>query len=277
MSGLMMTIVIWSLALLVLFLGVFWVGQRRLMYFPTSDVPSPAAAGLTDVEPVTFNTADGLTLHAWFLRSGKSDRSGSVIVFNGNAGNRGYRADLGDRLRSLGLSVLLFDYRGFGENAGAPTESGLTLDARAARDYLLTRADVSRDRVVYFGESLGSAVATKLAVEEAPAALILRSPFTSFVDLGRIHYPLLPTRLLLRDRYATIDQIAKVRCPVLVVAGTRDAIVPFEQSKRVFEAAPYGSELATIEGADHNDDALGAGLEMIEAIARFLDRVGRQQ
>lgn len=255
-------------------LGLIWAGQRRLMYFPDRDVPPPASVGLSATEAVTFRTADGIDLHGWFLPSGRAGRSPGLLIFNGNAGNRAYRADLGAGLRSEGLSVLLFDYRGFGENAGAPTESGLTLDARAARDYLLTRREVSPDRLVYFGESLGSAVATTLAAEHAPRALILRSPFTSFVDMGRIHFPLLPVTWLLRDRFSSIEAISKVRSPVLVIAGTRDAIVPIEQSRRLYDAAPSTKELVIIEGADHNDAELVAGEQVIRATVRFLDKIG---
>jgi fermentation-respiration switch protein FrsA (DUF1100 family) len=266
-----------GLAIVLFFLGAIWIGQRRLMYFPTSLVPAPSELGLTDVEPVVFKTADGVLLHGWFLAARRSTRPLTVIVFNGNAGNRAHRGDLGERLRARGLSVLLFDYRGFGGNAGSPTEAGLALDARAARDYVAARPAVSADRLVYFGESLGSAVATRLATEAAPAALILRSPFTSFVDVGRIHYPLLPVRLLLRDRFAQLDRLKDVHCPVLVIAGTHDSIVPFEQSKRVLDAVSGPKRLVTLEGADHNDDDLVSGERVIEAVTLFLDehRLGR--
>jgi uncharacterized protein len=103
--------------------------------------------------------------------------------------------------------------------------------------------------------------------------LILRSPFTSFVDVGRFHYPLLPVRWLLRDRFASIDRIAQINCPVLVIAGTRDGIVPIEQSRRLYDAAPSAKKLVIIEGADHNDAELLTGEEMIDAIARFLDEI----
>ena len=270
-----MTPTLVGLAGVILCLVIIWIGQRRLMYFPAPDPPSPASVGLTDAEPVTFRAADDVTLHGWFLAGGRGPASLTVLVFNGNAGNRAHRAELGAALRSRGLSVLLFDYRGFGENAGAPTESGLALDARAAREYLLERQHVAPDRLVYFGESLGSGVATRLAAEHAPAALILRSPFTSFVDVGRFHYPLVPVRWLLRDRFVSIDQIPKVRCPVLVIAGTRDSIVPLEQSQRLFDAAASPKKLVIIEGADHNDAELLSGDQMIGAISAFLDEIGR--
>ena len=143
------------------------------------------------------------------------------MVFNGNAGNRAYRVPLALALRRHNVAMLLFDYRGYGGNPGTPTEMGLAADARAARTYLLGRLDVDSARIVYFGESLGSAVAIALAVENPPAALILRSPFTSLADLGQFHYPLLPVRWLLRDRFASIDRMRQVPCLLLVIAAQR--------------------------------------------------------
>ena len=119
--------------MLALFLILVWAGQRRMIYFPAAEVPLPAAVGLANVEAITFATEDGVTLHGWFLPGARSPARFTAIVFNGNAGNRAYRALLGDALRANGCSVLLFDYRGFGENAGTPTEAGLAADARAAR------------------------------------------------------------------------------------------------------------------------------------------------
>jgi|RhiMetdeSRZDD1v2_1073273.scaffolds.fasta_scaffold397654_2 uncharacterized protein len=259
----------WMLAIPIGVLALVWLGQRRLIYFPSREVPPPASMGLERVEPVAFDTSDGLTLHGWFLPSGPPARF-TVLVFNGNAGNRAHRAEFAAALRAQDLAVFLFDYRGFGENPGAPTESGLADDARAARAYLATRRDVDLGRLVYFGESLGTGVAVGLAAEHEPTALILRSPFASLVDVGRVHYPLLPVRLLLRDRFPSIDRVPRLRCPLLVIAGDRDSIVPLEQSQRVYEAASARKTIEIIEGADHNDAVLFGGDRMMGAIARFL-------
>lgn len=251
---------------------LIWAGQRSMIYFPDRHVPSPAVTGLADVEGVRIQAADGVALQAWFLPGRAREPSPAAIIFNGNAGNRAYRASLAAALRGLGLSVLLFDYRGFGDSEGRPTEDGLSEDARAVRRYVAGRSDVRADRLVYFGESLGSAVAVRLAVEHAPAALILRSPFTSLVDVGRLHYPILPVRWLLRDRFSSIEAIASVRSPVLIVAGDRDRIVPLEQSRRLFEAASEPRELVVVRGADHNDAALLDGRQVIDAVRRFLEK-----
>jgi hypothetical protein len=256
-------------ALVAALLTLLWLAQRRMMYFPSGDVPPPAQVGLSRAETVTFGTDDGLTLNGWFV-PGEGSGAVTVIVFNGNAGNRAYRSDLAAQLAASGLAVLLFDYRGYGENSGSPTEEGLALDARAARRYVLSRRDVDARRLVYFGESLGSAVAVRLAVEHPPHAVILRSPFTSFVEMGRLHYPILPVGWILRDRYPSIDRIGRIGCPLLVIAGSADAIVPVSQSRRLFEAALEPKRLHIVEGADHNDEVLAAGPRLVGTITQFL-------
>ena len=264
-----LTVIVLGAGLLLL----VWVFQRSLIYFPSREVPSPEEMELTDVETVSLPTADGLSLAGWFLPSPAPAPSGTVIVFNGNAGNRAYRAPLAAGLVDRGYQVLLFDYRGYGGNEGAPSETGLLADARAARAYLVGRPDVDATRLIYFGESLGSGVAVALAAEHQPAALLLRSPFTSLADVGRFHYPFLPVRSLLRDRFASIDAIGRVASPVLVIAGDGDRIVPVDQSRRLFEAIRGPGALLIIEGADHNDLALLAGDQMMAAVGRFLSAI----
>ena len=254
-------------------LALIWLGQRRLMYFPYPVVPPPAAVDLDGVDEVTFTTPDDVELHGWFVRATQSPARATMLVCNGNAGNRAYRAELARAFRAHGVAVLLFDYRGYGDSAGSPDERGLAFDARAARRYLLSRPDVDATRLVYFGESLGAAVAVELAVEHPPAVLVLRSPFTSMADVGRYHYPLVPVRLLLRDRYTAIDRIAQVRAPVLVIAGDRDSIVPLDQSRRLHDAARPPKHLVVIEGADHNDAALTTGPIVVAGTMRLLERL----
>ena len=161
-----------------------WMFQRTLIYFPFGDVPGPRAVGLTQAEVVTFPTADGLTLRGWFVPSSSSPPAYTVLVLNGNADNRTYRAPLATLLQGQGLQVLLFDYRGYGDNEGKPTEAGLRADAQTARRYLVERGDVDASRLICFGESLGTVLAIGLAAEHPPAGVILRSPFPSLVPTG---------------------------------------------------------------------------------------------
>ena len=268
-------------AVLAAALGLLWLFQRRLLYFPTPGPVPPAASVLPGAEDVTFETADGLRLAGWFVPAppgDPADRVGrarpAVLVCNGNGGDRSMRAPLAAALSRMGLAVLLFDYRGYGGNPGHPTEEGLAADARAALAYLAGRPEVDPERVIYFGESLGAAVALRLATERPPAALVLRSPFASLAEVGRRHYPVLPVSLLLRDRYDSAALAGRLDAPLLVVAGGRDQIVPAGHSRRLFDAAPQPKRLVVFDGAGHNDDELLAGPRLLAELRTFLDGVG---
>jgi uncharacterized protein len=249
---------------------VLWTLQRRMIYFPFGDVPPPAQVGLPEAEVVRFSTEDGLTLGGWFVPGAPPASGTTIVVFNGNGGNRSMRAPLAAALARRHVASLLFDYRGYGGNPGSPSEAGLAIDARAALRFLTARPDVDRDRIAYFGESLGTGVAVRLAAEDPPLALILRSPFTSVVDVGRHHYPFLPVNLFLRDRFPSIDRIGGVGCPVLVIAAARDSVVPTELSRRLYAAANEPKRLLIFEGADHNDYELLAGDRLIAAVVEVL-------
>jgi fermentation-respiration switch protein FrsA (DUF1100 family) len=246
-------------------LSRLWSQQRRLIYFPSPGPVPPAAAVLPGGRDVVVDTEDGIRLGAWYFPAGRT----AVLVCNGNAGDRSMRATLAAALNRMGLSVLLFDYRGYGGNPGSPSEEGLAADARATRAWLAARADV--DRVVYFGESLGAAVAIGLAVQQPPAALVLRSPFTSLSDVAAVHYPWLPARRLLLDRYPSIERIASIRAPVLVIAGDRDDIVPAPLSRRLYDAAAEPKRWLLMRGAGHNDPEPAS---VFDGIARFLSSTG---
>ena len=257
-------------AVVLVLLAVLYFAQRSLIYFPHGEVAAPAAVGLPQAEVVRIETEDGLDLHAWFVPAREPSEQRTMLVFNGNAGNRAYRARLAALFAEYGWSTLLMDYRGYGGNPGLPSEPGLERDARAALKYALSRPDVDARRIVYFGESLGAAVAVRLAVDYPPAALILRSPFSSLTDIGAHHYPLLPVRLVLKDRYPSIDRIGRVQSPVLVIAGDADDIVPMQFSERLFAAANEPKRFVVIEDADHNDEALVTGPGVLKAIREFL-------
>jgi fermentation-respiration switch protein FrsA (DUF1100 family) len=261
--------VVTAIVVIVVIVALAWFGQRSMLYFPSSDVPAPVDVGLASAESVAFETEDGLRLEGWFVPASAQASGYTAIVFNGNAGHRGYRADLAQRFAERGLATLLFDYRGYGGNPGLPSERGLARDARAAFAYVRQRGDVDPTRIIYFGESLGAAVALGLAVEDAPAALVLRSPFQSIAAMARVHMPIWP-RFLIRDRYPSDDRIASIRSPLLVIAGDADRIVPVDQSVALYAAAPEPKRLVVLEGADHNDEVLTVGAPIADAVVAFL-------
>ncbi len=261
-----------------------WFGQRSLVYFPDrTEVPPTAdllAGSGVEGRDVTLRTSDGLELRASYV--GADPACGyTVLVTPGNGGNRASRMPLVSGLAELGLGVLALDYRGYGGNPGRPSEDGTRQDARAARDFLLDEAGVPPERLVLFGESLGAAVAADLAAEHPPAALLLRSPFTSLGAMARANYGI-PAGPVLRDDY---DVLAAVRqlgeqapeTPVAVVLGTADGIVPPSQSREVAdaaEAAGLAVRRTELDGLGHNDADLVHGPATLDAVRRLVAAAG---
>lgn len=251
--------------------GLLFVFQRKLIYLPSRGPAPPAASVIEGAEDVSFETADGLRLAGWFVPARGGGDGTAVVFFNGNAGDRSLRAPFASAVSRAGFSVLLFDYRGYADNPGSPSEAALLADARAARAYLARRPGVAADRIVYYGESLGTGVAVALAAESPPAGLVLRSPFTSLAEVGQRHFFFLPVRWLIRDRFPVAERVARLDVPVLVIAGDSDEIVPAELSRRVYDAAPGSKRLVMIPGARHNDEALLDGERLIEEVVTFLE------
>jgi hypothetical protein len=274
--------------------------QRSLIYLPTREARiEPQDAGLPrgQVHTVTVRADDQLELRGWHvLADGRSaanreecDRELAagrrlVLYFSGNGANRRYRVSEFGVLTSLGVDVFNLDYRGYGDNSGSPSEEMLAADARAIWNYATRERNVEPDRIILYGESLGGAVAVRLAAglceaDGAPAGVILRSTFSSLVDAGAHHYPWLPVRLALVDRFASIDHIPQVTCPILQIHGARDSIMPIALGRRLFEAAPQRSssgiakEFVELPSAGHNDVTSVATAELRSAIRGFLTRL----
>ena len=244
------------------------VFEKKLIYFPTrAHDATPAGLGLAH-EEVELVAGDGVRLHGWFLPA-KGSRL-TVLLFHGNAGNISHRLDraLLMQLR-LKVDTFLLDYRGYGRSEGSPDEAGTYEDARAAYRWLAARG-TSPERLVLFGESLGSAVATQLATEVASRALVLESPFTSVPDMARAVYPFLPLWPFVRTRYDTLSKIGALRVPLLILHGERDEVVPFAQGRRVFEAAPEPKRFYAIRGAGHNDTYVVGGDAYWQALSDFM-------
>jgi len=257
------------LVLLVIAGGLLLLFEKHLIYFPTrAHEVTPAGLGLAS-EEVELRAEDGVRLHGWFLPV-KGSRL-TVLVCHGNGGNVSHRLDRVLLMQSrLNVDTLLFDYRGYGKSEGSPDEQGTYRDARAAYRWLVAHGH-GPERVVLFGESLGSAVALQLALEVEARALMLESPFASVPEMARAVYPFLPLWPFVRTRYDNVAKVARLRMPLLVLHGERDEVVPFAQGRRVFDAAPEPKRFFAIPGASHNDTYLVGGEAYWRALREFLE------
>jgi fermentation-respiration switch protein FrsA (DUF1100 family) len=220
--------------------------ERVLIYHPSTTLDgTPAGLGLA-YEDVEVTTDDGIRIHGWLV---PGPRPVTLLYCHGNAGNVSHRLPKLEAFHNrLGLSVLIFDYRGYGQSEGVPSEAGTYADARAVREWIRER---DPGPVVYLGASLGAAVATTLAAEDPPAALVLEAPFVSVQAMASATLP--GAGWLFRTRYDTRGTIGRVRAPLLVLHGDADEVVPYRQGRGVFDAASEPKTFARIPGAHHND------------------------
>jgi hypothetical protein len=280
--------------------GMFTDLVRKMTYFPDrADDLSPGRLQLPGdrMHAITLQTGDGLTLNGWHLLakghsaadSAECDRELAkgrplALFFSGNGGHRAYRIPEAGLLTHAGADVFIFDYRGYGDNPGEPTEGSIAADVGVLWRYATGDRHVPANRIVLYGESLGGAVATRLAAEMCaagtpPAGLILRSTFSSLADVARYHYPILPIKMLLAERYASVERIPQVTCPILILHGEHDTIVPYLLGRKLFAAAPEKSasgvpkQFVDLPHADHNDVIETEGERMQNAISEFVARV----
>jgi uncharacterized protein len=252
-------------------LGLVFVFQSSLVYFPAVGQEmsvTPRDYGL-EFDVVEVATEDGERLHAWWV---PADRArGTVLIFHGNAGNISHRVDYLRMFHGLGYSTFIVDYRGYGRSTGTPSEEGTYRDAAASWRYLREVRGVRAGDIVLYGESLGAAVATWLAVRHPPRALVLASAFTSATDLGAQVYWFLPVRLISRIGYDNVGKLRGIRAPVLIVHSRDDEIVPFSHGERLFAAASEPKTFLEMRGG-HNSAFVFAREEWVKALADFLAR-----
>ncbi len=230
--------------------GGLYVFQRHLLYFPDAARPELGDLTALGVREIMLKTVDGLSLLSWYL----PPRDGHPVVayFHGNGGHIGYRAERLRWFARYGYGVLMAEYRGYGRNPGTPSEPGLIADGVAALDFLGGEG-IAPNRLVIYGESLGSAVAVSLAAQREVASLILEAPFTSVAEVAQYHYSFIPASALLRDRFNSLARIADVKAPILVLHGEQDRIVPLRFGRALFDAAPEPKELWLSREAGHED------------------------
>ena len=251
--------------------------ERQLIYFPTRvdrALATPNVEGASSVEEIWLETDDGLRIHGLHVK-----RAGAVaelLVFHGNAGNLYDRLDNVAYLVQTGFNVLILDYRGYGKSDGTPSEEGLYADGLAAYRHLTERLEVSPERVVLFGRSLGSTVAIELGAQFAVGAIIIESGFTSAQDLARVHYPWVPGFIIssMTHEFDSLSKAPRLRAPTLYIHGDADRIVPQRQGRRLYEASPEPKEWYEIKGAGHNDTWYVAGEVYFERLADFTNRYG---
>jgi fermentation-respiration switch protein FrsA (DUF1100 family) len=248
--------------------------QDRLVYFPTRELEATPRAIGVEYEDVWLMTEDGVRLHGWFAAAPAS--RATVLFFHGNGGNISHRLERIAIFRRLGLGTFLVDYRGYGSSGGRPSEQGTYRDARAAWRYLTETRGLSSSTIILYGESLGGAVATHLAVERTAGAVIIESSFTSLPDLGAEVYPWLPVRWISRYVYPSARNLAQVRVPVLVIHSRQDEIIPFHHGQALYAAAHGPKAFLEIRGG-HNDGPWMSGTLYVEGLDRFLRKVLEQR
>lgn len=288
----------WRLARITLLLAaaglvLLVVFESRFIYFPAKYPEGDwrareprAVEGRTTarVEDVWLRTEDGVRLHAWHaapfvgrggaLEAVATDRA--VLYLHGNAGNVSHRYEIIESFAALPAHVLALDYRGYGRSEGKPSEEGLYADARAAWDYLTKTRGFPADRVVVYGESLGGAVAVDLAARVEPCALVVQSSFTSIADMAAEVMPFVP-RFLVRTKMDSLEKIARVRAPVLVVHSPADEIIPYRLGRKLYDAAPEPKRFHEIKGAPHNLTHEIGGADYAAALRDFVNSACQQK
>ncbi len=265
----------WRIPLLVAgILGVVMILglEKFVLYFPERAIEATPQNEAIAYEDVWFPASDGMRLHGWVVPA--PDARTTLLWFHGNAGNVSHRVNNIKYLhRLLGANVFIFDYRGYGRSAGHLfnlSEPAIYRDAEGALAYLRGRKDLASTRLVYFGRSLGAAVAIEIASRQPPAGLILESAFTSIREMARIVAPYLPFPGLLQTKYDNLARIPTIRVPVLILHGDQDEIVPFEMGRRLFEAANPPKTFYTVHGARHNDTYIVGGEPYFQVWSSFL-------
>jgi fermentation-respiration switch protein FrsA (DUF1100 family) len=243
---------------------IYFPGQQRRLLQPHNSLDLP-------IQRVEIPTDDGVTLVSWVIRTGRDSSGLWLLICHGNAGNLSEfdRPVHYAGLYQLGLNLLAFDYRGYGESDGAPSEDGLYRDAQAAYRHLRENLGVPADRIIVFGHSLGSAVAIDLVSRAPSAGLIVEGAFTSAVDRGQELYPYIPVRWVASSRFSSIDKISEIRVPKLFLHAIGDEVIPLAHGRRLFDAAAPPKTFVELQGG-HGDAFDVDSANYFGSIARFL-------
>jgi fermentation-respiration switch protein FrsA (DUF1100 family) len=256
-------------SLLIIFILYLKYYEKKGIYFPIRKIDStPREIGL-EFEDVYFFSSDGIKLNGWYIPA-KESRT-TVLFCHGNAGNISHRIEIIDLFCKLGLNVFIFDYRGYGGSQGSPSEEGLYIDAQAAYKYLIDTRNLDEGSIVVYGKSMGANVAVELCSKVKPGALISESAFTSASDMGKKLFPFLPIRWLITIKYDALSKIKDMTIPKLIIHSEDDEIIPFQQGRKLFEAAPEPKEFYPMRGG-HNEAIFQAKEDFVNKIDAFLKK-----
>ena len=261
-----------SLAYGVSFIVLWTQLEKRFVFFPVAELLYTPNDVNLEYEDVRIQTSDGLALQGWFI-PGKAETGSNVtwLWFHGNGGNIGHRiGELALAHHRTEANIFIFDYRGYGESEGVPSEKGTYLDSHAVMEYLSSWSDVDPGRIVYLGHSLGAAVAVELALTQPPMAMVLVSPFASVRDMANLTLPFPPIGWLVRNHYDSISRIQQLDVPVLVLHGDQDETVPINQGRKLYRAANQPKRFQVLEGAAHNNTFEVAPVQYWGTIEAFL-------
>jgi pimeloyl-ACP methyl ester carboxylesterase len=244
------------------------ITQSSQVYIPGHTITAtPKDIGLK-FNAVTLTTSDNIAIKAWFTPTDDSAAANTILFCHGNAGDIGDRVELIQTLHKLGFNSLCFDYRGFGESDGKPSETGTEMDAMAAWQYLTEKRNIPAGKIIIYGRSLGGAVASQLASVTTPKALVIESTFASIPAMALFRYPLLPMTFLCRFKYDNIQTIPKVNAPILVAHSRTDSVCPYEQGRAVYDAAGQPKQFVEIKG-EHGDGGLITNPHYQTAFVKF--------
>ncbi|MBI2215371.1 MAG: alpha/beta hydrolase [Acidobacteria bacterium] len=263
-------IALWVVALLIVLWFLVNAMKRSTLFFPETFPSGLWDTGLFVPQPVdhTILTPDGVELHAW-LFAADDPAAPLLIQYHGNGGNLTYRADVAEELARRGVSVLLFDYRGYGKSRGSPSEKALYIDGLAVYDYARMTLGFPAERIAVWGESLGGPYAADVASHRPVRCAVMQSTFPSAASVANAVYKF-PVGFFLGDSLPTLRALERARVPVLVIHGDADTIIPFRCGKALHDGLTAPKELYVIPGADHNDLPLVGGNAYVDKVASFV-------
>lgn len=269
-----MSTLVWMFLSVLVLLGLSLCGyffQHKMIYFPERKLDATLPSIGLNFQEVYFQSSDGFRLHGWWVS--EPGHRPVVLFCHGNAGNISHRLETLEIMHGLGLSIFIFDYRGFGRSEGKPSENGTYRDARAAWDYLREKENIGAEDIMIWGRSLGGPIAACLAQEKFPVGLVLESTFTSIPEIGKKFYPFLPVKRFAKFQYPTEKFLKDISCPVLIMHSRQDKLIPYSFGRRLYWIAREPKSFLEMQGS-HNKAHLVSGTHYLEAVREFINKLG---